>query len=285
MGKLLKTVGFAMCRIGGTPAGVPVLAFHSVDDSGAYISTSVEHFRAEMGRLAERGLRGCTIAETVALYRGGPAPKGIVALTFDDGLASFGQNAWPVLREFGHKATLYVPTDYTGGTAGWFPQCGLPPMRSHTWDELRALRDEGADIQSHGCSHPKLPRVDAAAVREEVARSREVLEHELGVEITHFCYPYGEYDERVIQALRESGYVSAVTTRPGRWRPGGDILRIPRDCLDEINVHDPGYSRRVIDACLDGSYSRYIFARNRLRAAVGMSWKPPRDAVPREGAT
>lgn len=198
-----------------------------------------------------------------------------MVLTFDDGLASFGEHAWTILRACGHRGTLFVPVDYVGGTAAWLREYGLPPMRSHTWDELRALRDDGADIQSHGCRHPKLTTLDAASVHEELARSRERLEKELGVAIEHFCYPFGDFNKAVIEAVRACGYASAMTTDPGLWCPSSDLFAIPRNCLDVVDLHDSAFSKRVIDACLDGSFSRYVTMRDHLRAMVRMKWEPP----------
>lgn len=278
MGKITKTVGFFTCRMlkgMESPRGVPVLTFHAVENSGTYASTAVDHFRAAMKRLVELSIRGVSISELVSQMNAGQVPERVVALTFDDGLASFGEHAWPIMREYGHQGTLFVPVDYVGGVAAWYKDYGLPPMRSHTWDELRRLRDEGADIQSHGCRHSRLTTLASSSLQEELARSREILAHELNVAIKHFCYPFGDYNDAVIEQVRACGYASAVTMVPGCWRQDTDHLAIPRDCLDMINMHDADFAQRVIDACLDGSFSRYIKLRDRLKAMVGMSWEPP----------
>ena len=216
------------------------------------------------------------MAQAMQDLRAGVVPERRVVLTFDDGLASFGETAWPILCDMGFSATLYVPVDYVGVPACWMRQFGMLAMRTHTWEELRKLRDEGADIESHGCGHRRLTQVGAAELHEEVARSREVLDHELGQSTLHFCYPFGDYNAAVITEVRDSGYQTAVTTTPGAWTPDRDLMMIPRDCLDEINVHDESFVKRVIiDACLDGSFSSYVRIRNRLRAMVGMQWEPP----------
>lgn len=280
MGKFSNIIGFTACRLAGGPSpppGVPVLTFHAVENSGTYLSTAIIHFRAAMERLAERGVTGLTISELARRIKDGQAPERAVALTFDDGLTSFGEHAWPILRSLGHRATLYVPVDYVGGVTTWYKDYGLAPMPTHTWDELRELRDEGVDIQSHGCRHPKLTTLDAEGLREEMHRSRATLERELGVTVEHFCYPFGDHNAAVVQAAHACGYRSAVTTRPGRWQPGAHPLAIPRDCLDMINLYDATFSGRVIDACLDGSFSRYIRLRDQLKAMVGMRWEPPRE--------
>ncbi len=276
--KMAKHSGFMICRMlarVARPLGIPVLTFHAVEDSGSYVSTAINLFRAAMERLAERGVMGVTIADVSERIRTGSVSEPVAALTFDDGLSSFGEHAWPILREYGHRATLFVPVDYVGGVSSWYADYGLTPMRMHTWDELRALRDQGVDIQSHGCRHSKLTRLDAASVHEELARSRDVLQAELDIEAGHFCYPFGDCNDAVIEDVRACGYVSAVTTDPGWWRPGADPFTVPRNCLDAVRLHDRAFSARVIDACLDGSFSRYIKLRDRLRAMAGMNWEQP----------
>ncbi len=278
MGQLFKSVGFSFFSLlggDGAVGGVPVLAFHSVDGSGTYLSTAPDHFRAEMERLAERGLAGVSVSHAAAHLREGDTSGKMVVLTFDDGLESFGEHAWPVLRDLGFGATLYVPVDCVGRDAHWFPEYGLPALRLHGWDELRRLRDEGLDIQSHGCRHPRLTRLDDAGLRDEVFRSRQVLERELGISVKHFCYPFGDYDGRVMEQVRACGYLTAVTTDPGYWQPGADPLAVRRLCLDWITVQDCAFAKRVIDACLDGSFPRYVKVRDRMRAMVGMKWEPP----------
>jgi len=277
MRKFLKSLGFAMCRLpgAGRPSrGVPVLTFHSVDPSGSYISTDPSLFGVAMARLAERGIRGIGIRALAEQMRSGADPGSVVVLTFDDGLTSFGETAWPILRQCGHQATLYVPVDYVGGMATWYSGYRLPPMPLHTWEHLRKLRDEGVDIQSHGCGHPRLTTLDNGALHQELARSREVLQRELAEDVKHFCYPFGDNNQQVRAEARACGYETAVTTDPGWWSEECDPLAIPRNCLDAVRLDDAAFARRVMDACLDGSYARYIQLRDRWRARTGQQWEP-----------
>ena len=63
---------------------------------------------------------------------------------------------------------------------------------------------------------------------EEIAGSRADLERLTGARIEHFCYPYGCYDDRVVEAVAAAGYTSAVTTERGRVTAQDDLLRLPR---------------------------------------------------------
>ena len=84
-----------------------------------------------------------------------------------------------------------------------------------TWDQLRTLQSEGHEIGSHSASHPILPLVPDAALSPEIEGSRATLERHLNQVVHSFCYPNGDHDQRVIEAVRAGGYQHAVSTRYG----------------------------------------------------------------------
>lgn len=84
-----------------------------------------------------------------------------------------------------------------------------------SWQQLRAMHDEGHEIGSHSRTHAILPLVSDAQVDDEIAGSRRTLRDKLGFEIQSFCYPNGDHDERTVRAVERAGYRHAVTTRYG----------------------------------------------------------------------
>lgn len=96
------------------------------------------------------------------------------------------------------------------------------------WAQLRALSAAGHEIGSHTLSHALLPGVDAAQLEREVAGSRERIRAELGVPCDSFCYPNGDHDDRVVDAVRRAGYRQAVVTAWGPNGRGADPLRLTR---------------------------------------------------------
>ena len=83
------------------------------------------------------------------------------------------------------------------------------------WSHIRQMQQDGHEIGSHSASHPILPLVDDGTLRNEVAGSRQRLEAQLQQPVVSFCYPNGDHDERVVHAVRQAGYIQAVTTRYG----------------------------------------------------------------------
>ncbi len=95
-------------------------------------------------------------------------------------------------------------------------------------EDLRAWLRAGFEIGSHTRSHPHLDEIDAARAEEEIAGSRADLERITGPRIEHFCYPYGCYNDRVVEAVAAAGYRSAVTTERGRVTSEDNSFRLPR---------------------------------------------------------
>ncbi len=106
----------------------------------------------------------------------------------------------------------------------------LPPAewRAVTWDQAREMARGGIEIGSHTVSHPILPHVDAGRLSYELRQSRQRLEQMLDREITLFCYPNGDYDARVHDAVARAGYRLAVTIEWGLNDRGTDPLALRR---------------------------------------------------------
>jgi len=97
-----------------------------------------------------------------------------------------------------------------------------------SWEQLRTLVRSGHEVGSHSVTHSILPLVDDAQLEREVAGSKTRLEAELKVPCESFCYPNGDCDGRVVEAVRRAGYLRAVTTAWGPNAPGADPFQLTR---------------------------------------------------------
>src|SRR5690606_36154910 len=79
-----------------------------------------------------------------------------------------------------------------------------------------------ASVGAHTVNHVMLKKSACPAAVEEIARSREVIEAALGRPCEHFAYPVGDptsAGSREFAIVRELGFKTAVTTRPGMVFP------------------------------------------------------------------
>jgi peptidoglycan/xylan/chitin deacetylase (PgdA/CDA1 family) len=196
-----------------------ILMYHRVTEDGPpgleRWRVSPAEFAKQMAYLKGAGFTSIGLDDWLNTQRRDPASLGQrVVLTFDDADEDFITTAFPVLRQHGFGATIFVPTKFVGGRAEWDAEFGNPaPLLS--WDELSALADLGLEIGAHTISHPHLTWLtDEEEIRREVRDSRLVLEDKFGRPVTTFAYPYGDHNEVVREAVKAAGYTLAVTIDP-----------------------------------------------------------------------
>jgi peptidoglycan/xylan/chitin deacetylase (PgdA/CDA1 family) len=95
------------------------------------------------------------------------------------------------------------------------PDLPPPEYAPLTWEQAREMDRNGVEIASHTLTHPILTKVSDEQLVKELQGSRARLETMLSRENKSFCYPNGNYDERVIQAVELAGYNCAVSTENG----------------------------------------------------------------------
>lgn len=217
--------------------GINILMYHQVGDFAPmreHRSTYCHYrrFAAQMTWLRRLRYTVLGLDEVLDCLAGRrPVPARAVALTFDDGYENFYEYAWPELQRHGFRAMVYLIADLIGQPSRWFAADGRATPRLMDAARIRELRRAGVDFGSHGASHVKLAEQDDARVRDEVTRSKEVLQELLGEPVPHFCYPYGSYELRTIEAVQQAGYRSAVTCVRALALPGDDWLALPRKAI------------------------------------------------------
>ena len=111
--------------------------------------------------------------------------------------------------------------------------CGpLPDNLMMTTDQLKALHVAGMEIGGHTARHPILAKLDANAVRKEIAEGREFLEQTLNTRLRLFAYPNGkpgtDYLPEQAAIVRELGFDAAVSTQWGSATQSSDVFQLPR---------------------------------------------------------
>jgi peptidoglycan/xylan/chitin deacetylase (PgdA/CDA1 family) len=115
----------------------------------------------------------------------------------------------------------------------------LPEWVSLTsWEELATLAKAGHEIGSHSMTHPLLSQCTDEEIDHEVCSSRQLLQRRLSVPADSFCYPNGDFDERVLKAVREGGYRFAVATKWGPNAPGACLFQLSRCDMHPEHARD-----------------------------------------------
>ncbi|MCP5432741.1 MAG: glycosyltransferase [Alphaproteobacteria bacterium] len=213
-------------------ARIPVLMYHAVAEEGpeslARYRVAPEMFREQMLWLRRNGYHAIGTEELLwFLERRHPFVGRPVLITFDDGLQSFADEAWPILRSHDLKAEVFVVTDLAGTSAQWDAAYG-PPAALMAPETVRALGGEGALFGSHLATHRAADGLATRALAEELARSRAALGRWLGRPPLSLAAPFGLSDARLRQLARECGYKILFGARDGVASLEDDPLDLPR---------------------------------------------------------
>jgi len=170
-------------------------------------------------------------------------PSGIL-LTFDDGSASDYDAALPALRAAGAQALFFVTTAQVGrpGRVGWA--------------QLREMAAAGMGLGSHGHTHEFLTFPSETKLREELRRSRQLLEDQAGVSVRALSLPGGRFNRWTLAAAAATGFHTVFTSSPQRpvlqrkealWLIGRVPVRAtwPPQFLPNLLAHPDQHLRRM----------------------------------------
>ncbi|MDD4588029.1 MAG: polysaccharide deacetylase family protein [Heliobacteriaceae bacterium] len=214
-------------------AKVPVLMYHEVGPHESQLSVDAGVFARQMEFLANEGYHPVTFDALGANWRNGePLPPKPVIITLDDGYADNYTNAWPVLKQHGFTATVFLISDAVG------------QPDTLNWEQIKEMQAGGICFGSHTRDHPDLRQVSTARLEREVAGSKAELEAKLGIPVTVFCYPAGKYDDRTLTLLATNGFKQAVTTQYGFAGPEDNPLLLPRIRINRSDGY-AGFVRKL----------------------------------------
>lgn len=199
---------------GVTPGGyqiVPILTYHNLGEQAkGRLVLAAASFREQMRYLKTNGYRVVSLADFVEFSRlNRQLPQRAVVLTFDDGYHAFKDHAYPVLKELGFTATLFIYTDWVGAGRG-----------ALSWADLRELSAAGMDIQAHSKTHADLRRAPgeteaqyARRMHTELEQPQDLFNRNLGRRSQILAYPYGRWEEGLLPKVKEYGYIAAFSVR------------------------------------------------------------------------
>jgi peptidoglycan/xylan/chitin deacetylase (PgdA/CDA1 family) len=134
------------------------------------------------------------------------ADKRAVALTFDDGYASFYSSAFPILCELEIPATVFIPYGYVGRKAAWDYLCLIRRINHLSAEQIREISRFRVEIGSHGFRHISLAGLSGRLIKLELERSKKGLEELTGKPVRYLSYPFGKFSRAVEESAMGQGY-------------------------------------------------------------------------------
>ncbi len=190
----------------------PMLLYHAIDGKGLY-SLTLEAVRSHFRLFRDRGVRVISFREFFErLDDPKPFEGKVMMLSFDDSYFSMYTRLMPLLSEFHYPVTLFL---FTG-------PIGAKSHDSLSWRQLREMEKCGIEIQSHTVTHPDLVKLQKKGTPEsrrrlfeEIYLSKREIELYLKRPVRYFAFPFGSYDQGVVELCRYAGYERVFTTDEG----------------------------------------------------------------------
>ena len=172
--------------------------------------------------------------------------KNTAVITFDDGLASDYETAFPILASERVGADFFINPAYVG-TAGFL-----------TWSQIAEMQRAGMSFQSHGYEHVDLARLPIEEMERQMRLSKQILEDKLSKSVDFISTPYGRTSPEVIRMAVQSGYSKVCTSR--NWpAKQGEIVVNRVAIYSKTTVRD--FERLLVGNAFD-------YAARNLRAAA-----------------
>ena len=201
-----------------------VLCYHSVQsDWSSPLAMDPAGFAAHCEWLSKRK-RVLPLSEAASrLDDSGRLPRGMTALTFDDGFEALYDYAMAPLRRYGLPATVFLVAQTltsAGQTVDWVDTPPDHQLTTLSQEQVLDMQASGVDFQSHSYAHLDLTSLSFDSCVQDLRASKDLLESILGRTVPFLAYPRGLHDEGVRAAAARAGYSHAFTLPEGPEEPG-----------------------------------------------------------------
>lgn len=212
--------------------------YHEVVENGqgfSYQKIEKEKFESQMKYLYDQGYHTLLFSELDK-----PLPDKSIIVSFDDGFRSVYENAVPIMKKYGIRGNVYLPTHYIGRDEHFM-----------TWEMVKELSDNKVcEMQAHTHNHIDIRRLNHLELTKEIQKSDQLFQNKLGIRPKAFCMPFGVYDRKSIKIMKNRNrYKYLLGSYYGRIKSSG----IEKCILPRIGISNDDDMKKFVDK-LVGKY-------------------------------
>ena len=212
------------CRTGN---GLGILMYHRVADSVPGIdpptwNITPARFREQLVGLLDRGFQPWPLRRVIEYHNlGKELPPKVFVVTFDDGYESVYTNGWPVLRDLGIPATVFLATAFVDSQKPFpfddWSGAGSSLAPIETWRPLSSVQchemmDNGLiDLGAHTHTHQDFGN-RSQEFGTDLAMNVKELTSSYKIPDPGFTFPYGCVSPELMDAALKCSVTCALTT-------------------------------------------------------------------------
>jgi peptidoglycan/xylan/chitin deacetylase (PgdA/CDA1 family) len=208
------------------PVKLPIVLYHYVEyvaDPGDTIRKSLDitpdKFDIQLKTIRDSGFDSYFVKDIPKILKNPnkyPNSQKIF-LTFDDGYEDFYTSAYPILKKYNIKSTLYIVNNFIN-------------KKGYLNDkEIKEIISSGlVEIGAHTLDHSSLKKIQLNIAQREIKESKDKLEARYGIKIETLAYPYGAFDLQAIDIVKVAGFKAAVSVIPGVMQSNDNLFYLSR---------------------------------------------------------
>lgn len=190
---------------------IPILSYHSVSNESCPLSLKINQFDNQLKYLKKNGFQSVFIDEI------NKSKNKKIIITFDDGYKDLISNSLPILKKYNFKATCFVVSNLIGETNSWDENDkNITKKKLMNKMDIALWVKNGMKIGSHSKNHKNLTNLSYEIMLNEITESKFYLENLIDSSVDSFCYPYGSFNEKIINEVKKN-YKFAFTTKRSRY--------------------------------------------------------------------
>lgn len=214
---------------------VPILLYHHFSHNSKGISYDL--FESHLKILSKEGYNTVTFDQLLAYVKDGtPLPERPVCITMDDGYLSNYEIAWPLLKKYKMKATIFIIGVSVGHTQ-YYKDTNFYLTPHFTWEQGREMVASGViDLQCHTYDMHQWETFEKVQpirknilplegetelqytkyVKADLLQFQKEYLAEIGKKPYVLAYPGGEHNELSEKVVHDLGFSITVTSNPNR---------------------------------------------------------------------
>jgi peptidoglycan/xylan/chitin deacetylase (PgdA/CDA1 family) len=211
---------------------------------GLYVSP--QQLAWQLRCLARMGAEFVTFERMHAESRPSGKNRLRVMITFDDGTIGIHAHAFPVLRRMNALAVVYpVVGDLGRADVVWNESSDKTPITMLSPEQVREMARAEIEFGSHLYHHVNADRLADDDLDKELRGSKRILEDIVRRPVLSIAYPYGRFNDRIVEKAVAAGYRYGVTARRGT-NIGRNQMRLCRIPVKGTRFHHRFYFLKLV---------------------------------------
>ncbi len=208
---------------------VPILLYHRIVKSRGEggkqnIFVTEKRLRKQLEYLKNNDYQTITFRD-IEKYEQAHLHKKII-LTFDDGYEDNYTHLFPLLKEFGYTAVIFLVTGFSKNE--WDIKNGEPVHSLLNNAQIKEMNAYGIEFGAHTQKHVDLLKTIPKAQDKEITECKNDVEKIINKPVISLSYPFGGVNQSIKEKAKQAGYRYGIATNTGKQKFSDDLFQIRR---------------------------------------------------------